>query len=131
MTVSEQIVQVIEALCEKFGIVIDWTSANVLPYISTLCAKLISYEIWTSVAWIAFMLVLSIIAIILAKVLYKPIHDGFERNDLWPIFTVISLTAVWVLSVLVIGTQIMDIIKCITFPELYIVEYIADMIESK
>ena len=31
MTVSEQIIQVIDALCEKFGIAIDWTTQNIIP----------------------------------------------------------------------------------------------------
>ena len=30
MTVSEQIIQVLDALCEKFGLVIDWTSENAI-----------------------------------------------------------------------------------------------------
>ena len=51
MTVSEQIIQVIDALCEKFGIVVDWTNENVFPYLETLCEKLIAYEIATSIVW--------------------------------------------------------------------------------
>lgn len=54
MTVSDQIIQVLDNLCEKFGLAIDWTSENVIPYLTTLCTKLVSYEIWTSVAWLAF-----------------------------------------------------------------------------
>ena len=49
MTVSEQIIQVIDALCEKFGIVVDWTSESVIPYLEILCTKLIKYEICTSI----------------------------------------------------------------------------------
>lgn len=35
MTVSDQIINVLDALCEKFGLVIDWTSENVVPYLTT------------------------------------------------------------------------------------------------
>ena len=65
MTVSEQIIQVINALCEKFGIVVDWTSKNAIPYLEVLCKKLITYEIWTSVITIIFLLTLSVIFVFL------------------------------------------------------------------
>ena len=41
MTVSEQIIQVVDMLCEKFGMAIDWTGENVIPYIEVLCKKLV------------------------------------------------------------------------------------------
>lgn len=130
MTVSEQIIQVLNALCEKFGIVIDWTSANVIPYLGTLCGKLVSYEIWTSVAWMAFMVVLSIIGIIVAKVLYEKIRDAFEVDDFWQIPVVTCLTVVWLATIVVLGTQVMDIIKCVTFPEMYVFEYVTNLVKS-
>lgn len=37
MTVSEQIISVLDALCEKFGIAINWTEENVIPYVEILC----------------------------------------------------------------------------------------------
>ena len=33
---SEQIIEVLNALCEKFGIAIDWTAENVMPYLTDL-----------------------------------------------------------------------------------------------
>lgn len=30
---SVEVIKVLDALVEKFGIAIDWTSANVLPYL--------------------------------------------------------------------------------------------------
>lgn len=54
MQVSDQIIKVLDNLCEKFGLAIDWTSETVLPYVSTLMTHLISYEIWSSVANIVF-----------------------------------------------------------------------------
>lgn len=29
---SEEVIKILDALAEKFGLAIDWTSANVLPY---------------------------------------------------------------------------------------------------
>ena len=45
MTVSSEIIEVLDYLGEKFGIAIDWTSNNVLPYLQTLADKFIKWEI--------------------------------------------------------------------------------------
>ena len=63
MVVSEQIIQVLDNLCMKLGLAIDWTSENVAPYLTVLCTKLVSYEIWTSVAWLVFATIPLIIVI--------------------------------------------------------------------
>ena len=49
---SEEVIKILDALAEKFGLAIDWTSANVLPYLQQLCDKCVMYEIVTSVIWI-------------------------------------------------------------------------------
>lgn len=130
MTVSNQIIQVLDALCEKFGMAIDWTSENVIPYISVLCEKLITWEIWSSVAWIGIMMVASVISIIITvryKVFSEDIIDAF---DIIGCFIIIGLIGLWVCTVICIGVQIFDIIKCNTFPELYIFEYIQTMVNG-
>ena len=48
MTVSNQIIAVLDAICEKFGIVIDWTASNIMPYLQDLCKRIVTYEIATS-----------------------------------------------------------------------------------
>lgn len=138
MTVSEQIIQVINTLCEKFGMAIDWTSENVIPYVMTLCGKLITYEIWTSVAWIVLMLVLCLIAVIATKKLHPTFKAGVERDkknpydvggwEIGSIFAIVGLIALGLVSTIVIVCQVADIIKCLTFPELYVFEYIQGLI---
>ena len=126
MAVSEQIIQVLDAHCEKFGLVVDRTSANVLPYLTTLSTKLVSYEIWTSVAWMAFGVVMLVISVVLGVVTYKHFGDleGLE------VLTGLATIFLGIVGVAIIGTQIMDIIKCVTFPEMYIFEYIKDLLNS-
>lgn len=126
MMVSDQIIQVLDALCEKFGIAIDWTSANIIPYLTTLGSKLVTYEIWTSVAWIAFAVVLAVVSIIFAVVTYKRFGDlgGAE------VLTCLASIVCGFFAVVIIGVQVMDIIKCVTFPEMHIFEYIQYMLNS-
>ena len=140
MTASEQIIQVIDTLCEKFGIVIDWTGENVIPYIETLCGKLVSYEIGTSIAWMAIWLVVSICSIVVAKKLVPVFKNGIEKDKQsrfytadWEVgagFAIVGLVIINLITVCTVCTQIMDIIKCATFPEMFVFEYVQSIINA-
>lgn len=131
MTVSEQIIQVLDMLCEKFGIVINWTSENIIPYVETLCKKLATYEIATSIASIIFMLILVIASIIAIKTLYPVFKKGIKNEGVyemgWSIgsaFAIFGLVILYLTTIIVFACQITDIVKCATFPEMYVLEYI-------
>lgn len=126
MTVSNQIIEVLDALCARFGIAIDWTGENIIPYATTLMGKLVSYEIWSSVAWIAFMLVLFIAVIVFIKKTWADNHHDID----YEIPTVMISTCIVVITFVVIGRQTMDIIKCLTFPEMFVYQYIKGLIEA-
>lgn len=142
MTVSEQIIQVIDTLCEKFGIAIDWTSKNILPYIETLCGKLITYEIVSSITWMIMTALLSIASIVATKKLVPIFKKGLEKNksrwcsdcnEGWvvaTIFAIIGLAVINLATIIVWGMQIMDIIKCVVFPEMYVFEYVNALVSG-
>lgn len=139
MTASEQIIQVIDALCAKFGIAIDWTSENVVPYIATLCGKLVSYEIGTSIAWMAIWLILSIGSIVAIKkfapVFKRKIEEEQQKyhySNNWSefyVFVLIVVACINIITIMVVCEQILDIIKCVTFPEMYVFEYVQKFIK--
>ena len=136
MTVSDQIIQVLDALCEKFGVAIDWTSANVIPYLTTLMGKLIQWEIWSSVAWMGIMVVLCLASIVGIKThgpVFKRKIEALRSYEMgWEfgaILASIGLCIFYYATILVICTQIMDIVKCSTFPEMFIFEYIQGLLK--
>ena len=133
MTVSEQIIQVINTLCEKFGIAINWTNENVIPYFEVLCGKLVKYEICTSIVWMVIMISLSIGSVVatkkLAPIFKENIEDGYGDWDIGAGFAIAGLIVINLISLIVCGVQIMDIVKCLTFPEMYIFEYISTLIQ--
>ena len=123
MNVSEQIINVIDNLCQKFGIAIDWTADNVLPYITTICEKYIHWEISTSIAWMIMVGSLTLITLIAAIFICKFCYwDGLE----WIIFGFVLI-----FSICVIGQQTFDIIECKTFPEKAIYDYVTNLINNK
>lgn len=126
MQVSDQIIAVLDNLCEKFGLAIDWTSETILPYATTLLTKLVSYEIWTSVAYIIF----AVLGTIACIVIIKQSIAHFDDLDIFAIMAITLCVGVGGVAVVKIGTEIMDIIKCVTFPELFVFEYIQNLINS-
>ena len=117
MQVSDQIIEVLDYICKKLGLTIDWTSENVLPYVQTLCNKYINWEIASSIIWI----VIGVVCIILSVILIRKIND----DDLL-LFLFASLVA----GVIIIGVQAFDIVKCIYFPELQLFEYVQTLLNS-
>lgn len=135
MTVSEQIIQVLDNLCAKMGIVIDWTSENVIPYVTALCEKLVVYEIAMSVAQIIISLLVIIGILITIKKLYPTIKTGVQKDCqsytlgwiLTALFGAFVAGAFLFFSVCNIEAEVFDIIKCLTFPEMYVFEYVSSL----
>lgn len=123
MKVSDQIIEVLNYLCEKIGFTIDWTADNVFPYVETLLGKLIKWEISTSWMWIGIALfgILAFLVFAIIMQCANNLMDGFQ----WIAF-VIATTCFCI----VIGVQIYDIITCYTFPEKFIYEYIQELLNS-
>ena len=119
MTVSSEIIEVLDYLGEKFGIAIDWTSNNVLPYLQTLADKFIKWEISTSIVWIVIAAFVIVAMIVLINV--KGVREINEEIDgmLW-IPIIVSI----IVSFIVICIQIFDIIECNIFPEKALYDFI-------
>ena len=127
MTVSDQIIAVIETLCEKFGIAIDWTAANVMPYIEELAGRFIQYEIWTSVAWMVLIPLITIAFWSTVKPFYKRVDNDWDEDNGWCwafLFVLIIAIALSIASVIVIAVQTFDIIEALTIPEKTIIDYV-------
>lgn len=127
---SNEIIKVLDALCEKFGVAIDWSSQNVLPYAKELMDKLIRYEIATSIALIATFIILFVTCLVVAiKSIPKTNEEYWDTAE--PVYwvAVISTVCAIVFGIVMFGvciTQGHDIITCLTFPEKIIFDYITN-----
>ena len=65
--VSNQIIEVLNEICNKFGLAIDWTSRNVQPYLQELMAKCVAYKFATSIMWLIFGILVCTIGGVFAK----------------------------------------------------------------
>lgn len=125
MTVSSEIIEVLDYLGEKLGIAIDWTSDNVLPYLQTLVEKFIKWEISTSIVWIVIAVFVMVGMIVLMNV--KGVRDINEETYgmLW-----VPIIALIIVSFIVICVEIFDIIECSVFPEKALYDFIKIMLNQ-
>ena len=131
ISISDQIIAVINDLCQKFGIALDWTAENVLPYIEDLCARYIQFEIQTSIAWIVCMASVTLLAGIIWAISAIVYANSF--SDAAECIRCVSMIVFWialVITIIVGMLQAYDIIECCNLPEKVIIEYIENLINS-
>lgn len=124
MQLSNEIITILEYLCDKLGIAVDWTNQNILPYLQQLTEKFIRWEMCTSIAWI-------VIAVVLTSIIFIAVYF-FEKNycditygGLWIVFAAVAAFCFGI-----IGFQVFDIIECNVFPEKVLYDYITNHIKG-
>ena len=111
---SDELIKTFDYLLSQFGIAVDWTSENVLPYLQTLAEKLVRFEINTSIMWLVVGVVVLTVGV---WIFVKDIKD-------WDSGVFILGAILIIVAGIVCCCQVYDIIKCVSFPELYVFEYI-------
>lgn len=131
MQFSEQFILVLDELCKRFGLVIDWTAQNVMPYLQDLSSRVISYEIAKNILFI-LLLPAAVIATreILKRVTRYANEWDKEHNHTtteYDLVHCIGCVVVGVLSILA-ASSVLDIIKCVFLPEMVIYGYIKPLL---
>ena len=143
MNFSEQIIKILDDLSKRFGVVVDWSSENILPYAQDLCTRITKYELITRIATLVLLVIMMTIGItLLGKVFseWKNIKKGkLENNDSIYFERVrylgIELTGIGWAFIIVGGTLMLitamiipccieDIIECVYLPEKVIINII-------
>ena len=122
---SDEIIKVLDDLSERLGIAVDWTSQNILPYLQELCDKYISYEIWTSLVYVA---ICSVVIVLMVKGLSRLSDIWYDAKD--GFLAIVFGLLIFVSSVVVIF-QVIQIVTALTFPEKLIYEYVNQVILNK
>ena len=132
---SDEIIKLLDDLGRRFGIVIDWSSENVMPYIQDLTSRYVNYEAMTSVVWI----VVALIAIIgcsigipainkyANKVLEEHPYSDWDVGKGLLIGTFIIIIGCFLICII---CQTLDIVTCYTIPEKMIFEYLNRLLSN-
>lgn len=126
---SEEIIKVLDNLAQKFGIVIDWSNQNVMPYIIDLMDRFIKYDIATNICFI----IVGIIALgitacnIVSGIKKMKKYEYFEWLDegmfnFWGIVIFGFLTIVFLIP------SINNLLLDVFVPEIRIFEYLQNLI---
>ena len=122
-TVAEQIIEVIECLAQKFGIAIDWSAENLLPFAEHLSGRIVDWKIAQSWFWIIFCGIFFIAGIVCTICSFKVDDYGFSCGlGLLGTLALLGFGAG-------LGVYIYELVKALTFPELAILEYIKTFIQ--
>lgn len=111
---SDELIKTFDYLLSQFGIAVDWTGENVIPYLQTLAEKLVRFEINTSIMGLVVGVVVLTVGV---WIFVKDIKD-------WDSGVFILGAILIIVAGIVCCCQVYDIIKCVSFPELYVFEYI-------
>lgn len=136
---SDEIIKVLDDLSQRFGIAVDWTSANMLPYLQMLTRKYVNYRLAMSVMELIVGILLFAAAAKLikaAKVQYRKVAKGevdYSSED-FCVFTGIACCvgaafAIFIGFILVVSAS-GDIITCITFPEKLILDELLQVLKN-
>lgn len=133
---SAQIIEVLNDICDKFGIAVDWTSKNIQPYLKELMTKCVNYKLATDIVWLVVGIILLIIGGVLLRFAsnnnrkYHEIEDYYERmhSNLDETVAAQIIFGGICLGIAVILTLYftINLITCVTFPE----KIILDMVRS-
>ena len=136
---SEEILKVIDELAKRFGVAIDWTSENVMPQVTEMAERFVSYRIAVHSAGVAIGIALLIASVMGIRWMRKDFEevkktkkDGFFYESFswgivctgWAPTAIIILIIAILLGGIAFFDNVFDVIKLVTIPELYIVEYL-------
>lgn len=120
---SDEIIKILDDLGQKFGIAIDWSSQNVMPYLQDLMGRYIKYETMTSIMWLLMGVLLVLLGIAVA-------YKGFKSGDPDSGAIAVIFVPIAIVGVIIIICQCNDIITANTIPEKMIFEYLNSLLSN-
>lgn len=127
---SEEIIKVLDELGKRFGIVIDWSNQNIIPYLQELLKRFICYRNITACVWIILSIAMTISGVGMIRALNKwrksDDYDDYNDDMLALLGYIFSVFIVALGIGLIIGNMF-EIIKNVCMPEMVIYEYITNI----
>ena len=151
MTFSEQFKEVFELICDKMGVAIDWTQENVVPYVTELCERYVTFniieEIISVVCWSLIIIGCIVGAIVIVKDFKKVGKEKGSTHSLYWIKDVgycgedwdltffgyasaIIGAVLFIVSIPFLIFSISELLKWCFIPEVQIIEEISILLKA-
>lgn len=127
---SEEIIKVLDELGKRFGIALDWSNQNIMPYLQELMRRFICYRNVTACIWTIISIAMTITGAVTIKFLNKwRKSDNYDKSyssddDLIAAMGYIFSIGIIMLGVGLIIGNLLGIAKNICMPEMVVYEYI-------
>lgn len=128
MKMDKTIIEIFDYLGEKLGIVIDWTQANIQPYLIDLFNRWVGYEKISCYVWIFLGIILVILPFINNFIFERKIKNNLlDREDKWDFemcsFSILQFIFIGIMIIIgvpMVVLNILTLIKLYTIPEIYL-----------
>lgn len=137
MTFSKEFKEIIDIVAEKLGIVIDWTQENIMPWITDILHRFVTFNIIVSALTTAVAFAFLVLGIIIIVKLIKD-YVSRKKSPLWEDdfsfptllgFAMIIVAGVSTLtSSLIFPDELQELLKWIVIPEFKVVEELTALI---
>lgn len=108
--------QLLQELGKQFGLMVDWSNKNFIPYLKELAQRVVQYEFGQSIFW----LVIGIISIIFGIIVFM--LEIKSKINVGGLFLVLGIVLVFC-GISIICCQIDDILLCKYLPEKILLRY--------
>lgn len=124
VSVSNEIIKVLDYLFEKFGIAVDWTSDEIIPYLQTLGEHIVQYKLANAIFVSAILVIAGLIGMrLFCKMVKKYNSDDEDLNELDCVLGWLG-GIIGAILLIIACVTINSAIKCLTLPEVVILDYI-------
>lgn len=138
---GNDVIAVIDHLCSKLGVAIDWTSENAIPMILQLLHEYARYLQVHNGVWLAISTAIGLAAatafMVTRKAIsaHKPwawiqaVSDG-TSSDIADTLMVIS-TVVTVVAFFLVGWSLAELVKSLAAPDMYAAQKLLELVSKK
>lgn len=130
---SEEIIKVLDELGKRFGIVIDWSNQNIIPYLQELLQRFIYYKNITACVEIIISIAMIIAGVVMFRFLNKwRKSDNYDSDYLSNDVELATLGYIFSICIIALGIglilgNLFGIVKNVCMPEMVVYEYIKNI----
>ena len=126
---NNEFTKALDAVCDKFGIAVDWSSKNVVPYVQELSTRVVHFKMASAVFFVVLGVLMLISTILWVKwIKYCDNRYKEDRYSDWDLATGLSIGACIicvVIGIYVALYSVYDIVAYSVFPEKALVDFIS------